>query len=76
MNLANSVLSESPKYINLGHPTVDTVDIRNIDFATFTRAKKLNGLRRGTEIDDRLGYMHDFETMIETTAYRNHIKNS
>ena len=40
------------------------------------RAKNLNGLRRGTERDDKLGYTHDFEIMSETTAYRNHIKNS
>ena len=26
--------------------------------------------------DDSLGYTHDVETMSETTAYRNHIKNS
>ena len=38
--------------------------------------KNCNGLRRGTERDDRLGYTHDFETMSKTTAYRNHIKNS
>ena len=25
--------------------------------------------------DDRLGYTHDFETMSQTTAYHNHIKN-
>ena len=36
----------------------------------------MNGLRRDTERDDRLGYTHGFETMGETTAYRNHIKNS
>ena len=35
----------------------------------------MNGLRKGTEIDDKLGYTHHFETMNETTAYRNHIKN-
>ena len=35
----------------------------------------MNGLRRDTERDDKLGYTHDFETMRETTAYRNHIKN-
>ena len=75
MNLVNSVLSKSPKFINLGHPTVETADIRNIDFTASTRAKNLNGLRRGTERDDRLGHTHDFETMSETTAYRNHIKN-
>ena len=61
VNLTNSVLSKSPKFIRLGHPTVKTADIQNINFATSTRAKNLNGLRRGTEIDDRLGKMHDFE---------------
>ena len=32
--------------ISLCHPTVETADIRSIDFATSTRAKILNGLRR------------------------------
>ena len=58
VNLVNIVLSESPKSISLGHPTVETVDIRNIDFATSTRAKSLNGLRSGTERDYNLGYTH------------------
>ena len=76
VNLRNYVLSESPKFISLGHLTIETADIRNIDFATSTRAKSLNRLRRDTERDDRLGYTHDFETMSKTTDYRNHIKNS
>ena len=50
--------------------------IRNINFSTSTRVKSLNGLRRDTERYDILGYTYDFETMSETTAYRNHIKNS
>ena len=76
VNLANSVLRESPKFITLRHPIVETADIQNLNFITATRAKNCNGLRRGAERDDRLGYTHDFETMIETTAYRNHIQNS
>ena len=76
LNLANSVLSKIPKFISLGHPTVKTEDIWNINFTTSTRAKILNGMRRDNESDDKLGYTHDFETMSETTAYRNHIKNS
>ena len=61
VNLVNSVLSDSPKFINLEHPTVETADSRNINFATSTRAKSLNRLRGHTERDDRLGYTHDFE---------------
>ena len=75
VNLVNSVLNKSPNFITLGHPTVETADIRNLDFVTATIVKNLNGLRRGKERDNRLGYTHDFETMSETTTYRNHIKN-
>ena len=75
MNLVNSVLSESPKFMSLGHPTIETADILNIDFATSTRAKSLNRFQRDTERDDMLGYTHNFETISETTDYRNHIKN-
>ena len=76
VNLSNTVLGKIPKFITLGHPTVETADIQNLGFIAATRAKNCNGLRRGTERDDRLGYTHDFETMSETAAYLNHIKNS
>ena len=76
VNLLNPVLVKSPKFITLGHPTVETADIRNLDFVTATRAKNCNRLQRGTERDDGLGYTHDFETMSEMTAYRINIKNS
>ena len=46
VNLANSVLSESLTFISLGNPTIETADIRNINFATSTRAKNLNEMRR------------------------------
>ena len=75
MNLAKSVLSDSSKFKSLRHPTVETADIRNIGFATSTRANILNGMRGDNERDSRLGYMHDFETMSKTTSYRNHIQN-
>ena len=68
VNPTNSVLSESPKFITLGHPIVETADIQNLDFVTATITKNCNGLRRVTERDDRLGYTHDSETMSETTA--------
>ena len=46
VNLANSVLSESPKFKNLGILTLDITGTHNIDFAPSNRAKSLNGMRR------------------------------
>ena len=74
VNLVNSVPSESPKCKNLGLPTFDATDIRNIGFPSSTRAKSLNGTRRDNFRGARLGYRHDFERMSETIAYSNHIK--
>ena len=76
VNLANSVLSESPKFKSLGLPTVDATDIQNLDSVSSTRANSLSGTRKDNVSPSRLGYTHDFENMSETTAYRNHIKNS
>ena len=76
VNLANSVLRESPRFKSLGHLTIETADIRNLDYISATRLKNCNMLRRSTDRGDRLGYTHDFETIGETTFYRNHIKNS
>ena len=76
MNLANSVVRKSPKLESLRHLTIETVDIRNLDYISATRPKNCNGLRRRTYRDDRLGYTHDFETTSKTTSHRNHIKNS
>ena len=75
MILTNSILSESPKLITLGHPTIETAGIRKIAFLTATTANIYNRLRKGTEKDDRSEYTHNFETMSETTDYHNHIKN-
>ena len=76
VNLANSVLRKSPKFKSLGLPAVDATDIRNLYLAPSTKAKRFSGTQKDNISPSRLGYMHDFETMSETTAYRNHIKNS
>ena len=76
VNLTNSVLSESPKFKSLGLPAVNATDIRNINFVSSTIANSLSGTRKDNFSSSRLGYTHDFETMSEMTAYRNHIKNS
>ena len=76
VNLANSVLTESPKLKNLGLPAVDATDIGNINFVSSTRARILSGTRKDNISPFRLGYTHDCETMSKTKAYCNHIKNS
>ena len=60
VNLANSVVHEKPKFKSLGHLTIETADIRNLNYINATRPKNCNGLRRSTDMDDRLGYTHDF----------------
>ena len=64
-----------PKFISLGHPTIETVDIHNLEYISSTRPKNCNGLRSITDRDYRPAHTHDCETMSKTTAYRNHIKN-
>ena len=56
-------------------PAVDATDIRNLDFTPFNRVKILSGTRKDNFSLSRIGYTHDFETISETTAYRNYIKN-
>ena len=56
VNLANSVLSESPNFKRLRHTSIETADIRNLDCISATRPKNYNGLWRSTDRDDRPGY--------------------
>ena len=61
VNLSNSVLRESPKFINLGLPTFDAMGKQNIDSVTSTRDKSSKITQRDNFRADRLGYTHDFE---------------
>ena len=76
VNLTNSVLSNIPNFKRLGHTPIETTDKRNLECISATRPKNCNGMWRSADRDDCLGYIHTFDTMGKTTAYRNHIKNS
>ena len=76
LNLANSVLREIPNFKRLGHTPIETSDIGKLECINATKPNNCIRLRRSAERDDRLGHTHDFEAMSETTAYRNHIKNT
>ena len=45
VNLAKSVVRDSPKFKSLGYPNFDTADIRNLDYISATRPKNCNRLR-------------------------------
>ena len=76
VNLKNSIISKSPKFINLGLPNFDATGKPNIAFAPSTRAKSLNGTRRDNFKEDWMASRHDFERLSETTACSSHINNS
>ena len=59
VNLANSVLSESPKFKSLGILAVNSTDIRYLDFGPPTRTKSLSGTQKDNFSPSRLGYTHD-----------------
>ena len=76
MNLTNSVLTESPKFKNIGIPTFDATGINNINFALSTISNSLNRMWRENFRGARLGYTLDFEIVSKKIACSNHIKNS
>ena len=76
VNLSNSIISESPKFINLGLPTFNARGKPNIALAPTIRAKSVNGTRRDKFKAYWLAYRYDFERVGKTTAYSSHIKNS
>ena len=76
LNLANSVIRESPKFMNIGLLSFDETGKPNIAFSPSTRAKSLNGIGRENFKANWLASMRDFEIVSEMTSYSNHIKNS
>ena len=74
VNLVNYIISESPRFINLGLLTFNATGKPNIAFTPSTRDKSLNGTQSNNFKADLLGYTHDFERVSKTTACSNHIK--
>ena len=75
VNLANYIISEIPKFINIGLLTFHTTGKPNIAFTPSTRAKSLNGTRRENFKSDRLASGIGSEGVSKTTVYSNHINN-
>ena len=76
MNLASSVLGESPKFIDFGLSPFNAMGKPNPVFSPSTRAESLKGTGGGSLNDDWIASSHGFERARNTKAYSNHIKNS
>ena len=60
VNLANYIISKSPKLKILGLPSFDATGKVNIAFTLSTRSKPLNGMQREKNKADWLASRHDF----------------
>ena len=78
MNLANSVLVQTPKLVSFRYPPMQTENVDNpIDFIAATRVIDQDGIWRPMEIDVRTAPTHDdIETLSEKLAYPKFIKDS
>ena len=78
MNLANSVLVQTPKLVSFRHPPIQTDNVGNpIDSIAATRVMDQDGIWRLTDRDVSTAPTHgDIETISEKLAYRKYIKDS
>ena len=78
MNLENSVLVQTPKFVSFRHPTMQTDNVGNpIDSVAATRVMDQDGILRSTDRYDKTTPTHgDVEPISEKWAYRKFIKDS
>ena len=74
MNLANSILGESTKLIDLGIYSFNATGKPNFVFSSSTRAESLNVTQGDRFNSDWLASSHGFERVSKTKAQSNHIK--
>ena len=75
VNIANFIISKSPKFINLGLLSFDGTSKPIISFAPSTKDKSLNSMQREKNKSEWLTSRHDFERVSKTTSCSNHIQN-
>ena len=78
MNLANSLLVQTPKLISFGHPPLETDNVgHRSDGSVTTRVMDQDRIWRPTDREVRMAPNHgDIETIIEKLAYRKYIRDS
>ena len=74
MNLANSLIIETPKLVHFGHPPIETDNVGNLlDVIVSTRIENSDRIWRRTNRDDMIAHTHDIETISKEMTYRKHI---
>ena len=64
MNLANSLIIDTPKLVHFGHPPIETDNVGNLlDGIVATRIKNSDGIWRRTDRDDRMAHTHYIENI-------------
>ena len=78
MNLANSLLVQTPKLVYFGHLPMQTDNVGHpIDGIVATRVVEQNRIWRPTDREVRMAPTHDdIETIGENLAYCKHIRDS
>ena len=77
MNLANSVLIQTPKLVSFRHPSMETNNVGHWnDGSAATRVVDQDGIWRPTDRGVRTAPTHgDIETISEKLAFRKYIKD-
>ena len=78
MNLANSLIVQTPKLVSYGHPLMETDNVgRRSDRSVATIVVNQDGIWRPMDRDVRTAPTNgDIETISEKLAYRKYIKDS
>ena len=78
MNLANSLIIETPKLVSFGNLSMQTDNVgHRIDGIVATRVVDPNRIWRSTDRDNRMARTHDnIETISKKLAYRKRIRDS
>ena len=78
MNLANSLLVQTPNLVSFGHPPMETKNVgHRSNRSVATRVVDQNRICRPTYRDVKMGPTHgDIETISEKLAHRKYIRDS
>ena len=77
MNLANSLLVQTPKLVHFGHLPMETDNVSHWSRSVASRVVEQDGIWRSTDRDVSMAPTHgDIETISEKLVYHKYIRDS